>query len=168
MDARRLDHFSRHIGRATGRRSLLAAVAGALVAGRFANETAAFDSTCTRFVLAAGENPITKFRHVDDDFLVEVRPKTGGGWRQIYFDNSGGANDVNGAHISPIEFRANVGDKLRITVFNRQAGGCEFDEVWLFCKGDRRGKCILRAYQCTSNEGSRLEEFITFETRIKP
>lgn len=167
MDARQLDRLSRTLAESRGRRSLIAAITGLAMGAAKTPIADAATGTCTRWVIAAGSSPFDKFQHVDDDFLVEVRPKGGGGWSEVFFDNSGGANGVDGRHLDPIEFRANTGDKLRITVFNRQAGGCEFDEVWLYCKGSRRGTRIMRAYQCSNSEGDRLEEFITFEYRIR-
>ena len=89
MEARQLDRLARTLAESRGRRSLIAAIAGLAMGAAKTPIADAASGTCTRWVIAAGSSPFDKFQHVDDDFLVEVRPKGGGGWSEVFFDNTG-------------------------------------------------------------------------------
>ena len=133
-----------------------------------ARPTVALDRNCDRFILAAGPDSEDRFKHVDDDVRIELRRR--GSRRPVVLlnDNDGTAND-GGRHIAPIEFNAEYGDVLRIVATNKQAGGCGFDEVQLFCKGWRRGKKLLDRTVCRPRERDRLDyEFLDESFRLRP
>lgn len=129
-----------------------------------AEPVAARDSDCDRFILAAGSDPGDKFKHVDDDFKVELQRKGHRRWKTIFEDSDGTVND-GGKHIRPISFRAHYGDKLRITATNKQAGGCGLDQVYLFCKGDKRGKKLLGRTRCSGDDGKRVDYVFLEKTK---
>ncbi len=177
MEREAFDRLARAFGRAGSRRAALALAFGGAVATLGSNraEAAAFDRDCTRFILSAGSDPARKFRHVDDDLLVEIQRKGRRKWKTVFEDDNDTPNNDKG-RINPVKFRARVGDKLRITVNNTAGTGnddsCEFDGAWLFCdERGSRGKQVVRKFSqtrvgqggCTSG-GNFIEE--TF--RIKP
>lgn len=103
-----------------------------------------FPRDCRRFVIAAGPDRDDKFRHIDDDLLIELIPKgKRGGTKVLLEDDNNSPNGNNGAHLKVNPFTAKVGDKLRIVARNEVVGGCELDEIWIHCIEGRGGKVKL-------------------------
>lgn len=178
MEREAFDRLARAFGHAGSRRTALGLAFGGVAAVLRGERVgaAAFDRNCRRFILSAGSNPEDKFRHVDDDLLVELQRKGRRGWKTIFEDDNGTPNNEKG-RIKPVKFRARVGDKLRITVHNSEGTGspddsCEFDGAWLFCdERGSRGKQVVRRYQRTrvgSGNCRANANFIEETFRIKP
>lgn len=170
MKAVDFDGLAERFAAAQSRRRMLLGVGAALAAAGGTSAQVAEDEArggCSTFILAAGPNRDDKFKHVDDDFKVELRRKSGRRWETIFDDNDGQPNDGT-KHIKPIEFRAKEGDLLRITATNRVAGGCGLDEVYLYCKNGGRGKRLLERYLCRPEEEDKLGVFLdeTFRIRV--
>ncbi len=166
MDGARFDRFTEELTR----RGVLRALSAVLAAGggmATTLPTAARDRNCNEFILAAGDDPDKEFRHVDDDFKVELRRRRSRRWNTIFEDDDGEINN-GGEHIRPITFRADYGDKIRITAINAVSGGCGLDKVVLFCKGRRRGRKLMGRYRCSSEEGNQIGVFLVEEFRLKP
>jgi hypothetical protein len=103
-----------------------------------------FARDCRRFVIAAGPDRDDKFRHVDDDLVIELIPKgKRGGAKVLLEDDNNSPNGNNGDHLKVNPFTAEVGDKIRIVARNEVVGGCELDEIWIHCIEGRGGKVKL-------------------------
>lgn len=177
MEREAFDRLARAFGRAGSRRATFGLAFGGIAAALGAKrvEAAAFDRDCTRFILSAGNRRTTEFEHVDDDLEIELQRKGSRHWKTIYLDDDGTANE-NGKHASPVKFRAQVGDKIRITATNGAATAgsqaCELDEIWLFCDDrNSRGKRVFDGYDRTEvgSGNCRVNGVFVSETfRIKP
>jgi hypothetical protein len=88
-----------------------------------------FPRDCRRFVIAAGPDRDDKFRHIDDDLLIELIPKGKNGGTKVLLEDDN--NSPNG----------NNGDHLKVNTFI--VGGCELDEIWIHCIEGRGGKVKL-------------------------
>ncbi len=103
-----------------------------------------FPRDCRRFVIAAGPDRDDKFRHIDDDLLIELIPKgKNGGTKVLLEDDNNSPNGNNGDHLKVNTFTAKVGDKIHIVARNEVVGGCELDEIWIHCIEGRGGKVKL-------------------------
>ena len=149
MDSARFDRLVTALARFGSRRRLLGAVASAALATGNGSEVRAdveaeafFNSDCRRFILAPSRNRDQKFDNVDDNLLVEVIEKGRRGRTRTVWDDTDDDNvNFRGEPFRIPPFKARVGDRLRIQAFNR-GGSCELDELWLFCKGERRGMLL--------------------------
>jgi hypothetical protein len=177
MDSRGFDQFARRLATGVNRRILIrggvaAAAAAALGLGAVdESEASRIPSNCTRFILAAGSKKTDKFRHIDDDLQVWVIPKGRKKKSKLVFkDDSQGPNGPHGRHIQPIKFKAKVGDQLEIIGINAVAGGCELDEMYLFCDsggGGGKGEKLMDHYECNSSEGGKTGVFFDKKFRIR-
>jgi hypothetical protein len=103
-----------------------------------------FDRDCRRFVLAGGPDRDDKFKHIDDDVLIELISKGRNSEVKVLLeDDNDEPNGDDGSHLKVSPFTARVGDKIRIVARNEVVGGCELDEIWLHCIEGRGGKVKL-------------------------
>jgi hypothetical protein len=119
-------------------------------------------------MISAGPDSKDRFQHTDDDLLIEIIPKKGGGAKVVFDDDNDAPNGPNGDHLGVTPFTARVGDQVRIVARNEVGGGCELDEIWLHCIEGRGGKVKLTdsisPEQCRS-DANRIGVF--FETTIR-
>jgi hypothetical protein len=166
VDRDAFDRVIRVLGRPGSRRTAVGAAVAAMAAaaGSRLAPVAAFDRNCDEFVLAARNEK--KFRHVDDNLLVEVQPKNSNRWRVVWDDTDDNNVNFEGEPFRIKRFRAEVGDRLRIRAFNLE-GPCDLDEIWLFCANGRgSGRRLLQRFgpDNTCPEGEFLDETV----RIRP
>lgn len=174
MESDRFDAVARVLSGSGSRRRVFAAIGAALLTPSVGRDPivqgAAFDRRCSEFIISGGKKKNKKLDDVDDDLLIELQRQGSTNWEVIFEDDNGGVNGGFGFRpIPPIRFRARVGDKLRITATNVQAGGCSLDALWLHCaktkkRGNERakGKRLTDAYVCPSNQANR-EDFVFLE-----
>jgi len=149
VDATRFDRLTATLAGGASRRGFIGAalaIAAAVEAGRPSDATAR-RRRCRKFVLAPSRDPDQKFRHVDDNLLVEVIKKGSRGRTETVWDDTDD-NNVNfgGENFRIPAFKARVGDRLRVRAYNL-GGPCELDELWLFCKGSRRGRRLSTGFE---------------------
>lgn len=145
MDREAIDRLARIVGTRGGRRSAVGLALGAVAAALRADdaEAGAFPKRCSRFVLAGGDDRDALFRHVDDNLYIAVKPKKGGRERIVWDDRTDDQVNFEGEPFEIPAFRAEIGDKLIVQGYNREAGPCDLDEIWLFCENGGRGKRIV-------------------------
>jgi hypothetical protein len=169
---------------ASGSRRRALAIAGAMMIGadpvtarrrrdseqRGSARGTAFSRKCNRFVISAGPNRNVRFQHTDDDLLIEIIPKNGGGSKTVFDDDNKAPNGPNGDHLSVPPFSARVGDEVHIVARNEVVGGCELDEIWLHCVEGRGGKVKLTdritPEECES-DANQIGVFFETTVRIK-
>jgi hypothetical protein len=130
-----------------------------------------FPRDCRRFVLAGGPDRDDKFKHVDDDVIIELIPKGKKGDRKILLeDDNGSPNGNNGAHLKVNPFTAKVGDKIHIVARNAVTGGCELDEIWIHCVEGKGGRVrisdAVTPSECRGDAG-KVGIFLDRTVRIK-
>jgi hypothetical protein len=140
--------------------------------GKKKGKKSTIPGNCERFVISAGPDKNDKFKHIDDDLLIELIPKGGkGGVKVLLNDHDGTVNGTvhgkTGRHLSVDPFTAKVGDQIFIRATNAQKGGCELDDIWLHCIEGRGGEMQLtkriRPEKC---DGDQLDRPF-LETRIR-
>lgn len=130
-----------------------------------------FARDCRRFVIAAGPDRDDKFKHIDDDLLIELIPKgKRSNAKTLLEDDNDSPNGNNGAHLKVNPFTARVGDRIRIVARNEVAGGCQLDEIWIHCIEGRGGRVKLfdglTQEECQS-DANRIGVFVDETLRLK-
>lgn len=101
-----------------------------------------FSASCERFLISAGPSKTDRFKHIDDDLMIELLP-AGGNPKVLFKDDNDSPNGPGGSHPTVDPFTAQVGDRIRIVARNEVAGGCELDAIWLHCLEGRGGSVKL-------------------------
>jgi hypothetical protein len=153
---------------------LAGALAAGLAAGRVPGaaqvETeGAFSRSCDRFVLVGKNNRNGKFDNVDDNMLIELIPKGRKRGKVLWDDTSDDQVNFRGEPFRVKEFKAKVGDKIRIRGYNLE-GPCEMDEIWLFCARGGVGKRVRKAYKSSNCPSGAYPSGLFYDEtfRIKP
>lgn len=102
-----------------------------------------FSADCQHFIISAGPDKTDRFKHTDDDLLIELLP-SGGNPKVIFKDDNNAPNGPGGSHLTVDPFTASVGDRIRIVARNEVAGGCELDAIWLHCLEGKGGSIKLQ------------------------
>jgi hypothetical protein len=144
-----IDDLARALAGPRSRRHMLVAIGTAVLSWRAGPVRAAkdknesFSRSCRRFTISAGPDQNDRFRHIDDDLMIELLPKRGGRLEVIFNDDNDSPNGPDGSHPKVEKFSARVGDRIRIIARNEVAGGCELDEIWLHCVDEDGGRVKL-------------------------
>lgn len=101
-----------------------------------------FSASCERFLISAGPSKTDRFKHIDDDLMIELLP-AGGNPKVLFKDDNDSPNGPGGSHPTVDPFTAQVGDRIRIVARNEVAGGCELDAIWLHCLEGKGGSVKL-------------------------
>lgn len=110
--------------------------------GRKKAKGTGFPASCEEFLISAGPSTADRFKHIDDDLLIELLPARGTP-RVLFKDDNDLPNGPGGSHPTVDPFTAKVGDRIRIVARNEVAGGCELDAIWLHCLEGKGGSVKL-------------------------
>ncbi|MGI9254814.1 MAG: hypothetical protein ACR2J8_13805 [Thermomicrobiales bacterium] len=178
--------FDKAITTAVASRRGALAIAGAAVAGLLAGRGSeavavgaakqgapkaegSFSRSCDRFILVGENKRKGEWNNVDDNMKIELFRK-GSKRSEILWDDTSDNNvNNNGVPFKVDEFDARVGDKIQITAYNL-SGGCELDEIWLFCADGGTGRKVHSAVKQDSCASGAYPygQFFQVKFRIKP